>query len=330
MRTLLREFGPLCSLALGCLGMLGALRPSESSPVRPEPRPTSPLITAAPAPTRRPTVRPWRPREAPVPASSPAARGPAEVAPSAPDNGPSPTIFEVIRGEVIDVVGDGPMSWSGPDRDFSRSYYSRHRSGRRGPILRRGYARGSSGGWGPMSLGGGSPGGFAPAGIDRLGCEVFPMACGMPIPTRTRGTAPTPEPAAVTRTPERYLLDNGVVHLSISTAELCAVTLRGTDGVDQALTFDRPDEATGCSVGEVPSPWEPLTGTALSVVWHGPGATQRTILGLRDGASTADLASARTHPAGTTLVNLGEGPLVWTLDGEDITVPPGELAAVTP
>jgi len=176
------------------------------------------------------------------------------------------------------------------------------------------------------------PGTDTTAGFDRAGCEVFPMACGMPMPARRRSVASTAAPTEVTQAADRYVLDNGVVQLRVSTSELCAATLRRADGVDHALTFDRPDDATGCVVQEIPSPWggaSDLEGRAISVVWTGPTGSQRTVVGLGDFADTADLATASQRHGETSLTNLGAAPLVWSFDGEEVAVAPGEAATVS-
>lgn len=152
----------------------------------------------------------------------------------------------------------------------------------------------------------------------------------MPFPARRRvasGAAPAPAPASVTRASDRFVLDNGVAQLTVSTAALCAMTLRNAAGLDEALTFDRPERATGCVVEAAASPWH-TEGDAVSVRWTGPGVSQRTVVALHDGTDDVALAAARTDATGTHLVNLGEAPLVWTLDGEEVSVAPREVTTV--
>ncbi len=328
MRTLLRDFAPLAPIALGCLAVLGALVPTATAPSH---RPSHTRATAAPLQAYvgpGTPVRPWRaPVRATVTAAVPAAARAAETA--APEAGaaaaeaPTQDAPRVYEGEVIEVFGS---SGGG----YSYRSYRRYWHGGRGRIVRR-RAVGPSlmQGFGPgMASGAGLP--SMAEGLDRGGCEVFPVACGMPFPARRRvasGAAPAPAPASVTRASDRFVLDNGVAQLTVSTAALCAMTLRNAAGLDEALTFDRPERATGCVVEAAASPWQ-TEGDAVSVRWTGPGVSQRTVVALHDGTDDVALAAARTDATGTHLVNLGAAPLVWTLDGEDVPVAPREVTTV--
>lgn len=327
MRTLLRDFAPLAPIALGCLAVLGALVPAAHRlphrAAHARAAATSPG-TYAGAGT---PVRPWR---APVHRTTTAAvPGAARVAETTtPESGATGAealtqdVTRVYEGEVIEVFGS-----SGGGRLY-RSYGG-YWHGRRGRIVRR-RAVGPSlmQGFGPgMASGAGLP--SMAEGLDRGGCEVFPVACGLPFPARRRvASGAAPAPASVTRAADRFVLDNGVAQLTVSTAALCAMTLRNAAGLDEALTFDRPERATGCVVEAAASPWQTLGSDAVSVLWTGPGVSQRTVVALHDGTDDVDFAAARTDATGTHLVNLGEAPLVWTLDGEEVPVAPREVATV--
>lgn len=332
MRTLLRDYGPLCPLALGCLALLGALRPPAAAASH-RPVVATPAAVARPAVYRGPEtpVRPWHaPRRAPVTTTAAEAPrgaeetaqalGAASEARSATQDAP-----RVYEGETIEVYGSSGDSYV--YRGYGRRWHGR-RWGQAGHIVRR-RAVGPNlmQGFGPgMVSGAGLP--SMAEGLDRGGCEVFPVACGMPFPARRRvASGAAPAPASVTRAADRFVLDNGVAQLSVSTAALCAMTLRNAAGLDEALTFDRPERATGCVVEAAASPWQ-TEGDAVSVRWTGPGVSQRTVVALHDGTDDVDFAAARTDATGTHLVNLGEAPLVWTLDGEEVPVAPHEVATV--